>query len=368
MAKLDLLKLAKAAGWRNVETKRPYRTLFGTAAKYPLYLTLGTQGIPVRHIVQNSGGSVDEKLVYVYQDMLNAQELEQVVVLEGSGFRAEVLTWFTQRLQDCTTKKLIVLTSATCADWFKTRLGAASQVPPESPLRDLAEIMMCRWPRRTPVLRKLIDSSESVAELEEFGTGNIGEASVTALLEWGCGVDLQCVSRDKLWQPLGVDLLASGLGFGSMPPLRIEAKTDRYATGNMALETISNCTTGTRGWLWTSQADVLAYYFTQTDELFLFDRPRLSAWFAKELENPHPGYAPKKASTFKKGRFQYHTEFYAVPLQTIMREVPSIQTSLTAWLGASPYREAGKAMLLSRMPASFAKQAIAPVVLPAVPK
>lgn len=367
MAGLDLAEAARRAGWRHLETKRPYVTLFGTKAKYPLYLTLGTQGIPVRHVVQNSGGSVDEKLVYVYQDMLHAKEIEQVIVLEGKGFRPEVLAWFRQRLEACTAKKLVVLTADTCEDWFRRRLGAAGLIPAETSLRDLAETLRCRQPIRVPEPRVRVKPDLGQGRLKEFGTGSIGEAFVEAFLTW-CGLEVQRVARDETWQPRGVDFLTRSQGL-AREPLRVEAKTDQYATGNLALETVSNCTTGRQGWLWTSQANVLAYYFTKTDELFLFDLPRLSAWFAGQLAQPGHGYAARKANTFDEhGRCLYHTEFYAVPLEVVMREVPSVHVDMTAWLGVSPYRDPDTRRLLSRMAATRVSQSVAPVRLPAALK
>lgn len=58
----------------------------------------------------------------------------------------------------------------------------------------------------------------------------------------------------------------------------IELKTERKATGNLFIETWSNKSRGTPGWLWTLNTDLLCYYFLDEDRMYFVDFRRLKIW------------------------------------------------------------------------------------------
>src|SRR5262245_63206324 len=58
----------------------------------------------------------------------------------------------------------------------------------------------------------------------------------------------------------------------------VELKAEQKFTGNLFLEVWSNRPARTLGWLFTSRADILAYYFCDRQELYTFPLPKLQDW------------------------------------------------------------------------------------------
>src|SRR5262245_21478877 len=58
----------------------------------------------------------------------------------------------------------------------------------------------------------------------------------------------------------------------------VELKAEQKFTGNLFLEVWSNRPARTLGWLFTSRADLLAYYFCDNRQLFVFSLPKLQDW------------------------------------------------------------------------------------------
>ena len=75
----------------------------------------------------------------------------------------------------------------------------------------------------------------------------------------------------------------------------VELKAEQKYTGNVYLETWSNRPEFTFGWLWTSRAHWLMYYFADNRQLFVFDLPALQAW---AVEGAVYKYAEKPQSKY----------------------------------------------------------------------
>lgn len=58
----------------------------------------------------------------------------------------------------------------------------------------------------------------------------------------------------------------------------VELKAEAKFTGNLYLETWSNRPELTFGWLWTSRADWLFYFFTDNHSLYVINLPALQQW------------------------------------------------------------------------------------------
>lgn len=58
----------------------------------------------------------------------------------------------------------------------------------------------------------------------------------------------------------------------------VELKAEQRHTGNLFLETWSNRPEMTFGWLWTSRADWLMYYFVDNAHLYILDMAALQRW------------------------------------------------------------------------------------------
>ena len=106
----------------------------------------------------------------------------------------------------------------------------------------------------------------------------------------------------------------------------VEIKSERSnAHGNFFLETWSNRNIKRQGWLRTCRADWLWYYFLDSCELFLINRPRLKRW-------AYGGKAPDGTETIgnlpwfpEKGQGKYDQDNDArgvcVPIAVIVKEV-----------------------------------------------
>jgi hypothetical protein len=58
----------------------------------------------------------------------------------------------------------------------------------------------------------------------------------------------------------------------------VELKAEQRFTGNLFLEVWSNRPARTLGWLYTSRSDLLAYYFCDRRDLYVFSLPALQDW------------------------------------------------------------------------------------------
>lgn len=58
----------------------------------------------------------------------------------------------------------------------------------------------------------------------------------------------------------------------------VEVKVEREHTGNLFIESWSNRSHGTHGWLDTCRANWFWYYFLESDSLYCFELPRLREW------------------------------------------------------------------------------------------
>jgi len=122
-------------------------------------------------------------------------------------------------------------------------------------------------------------------------------------------IEVTDVTDDPNFRRQGVDFLwqTESANFG------VEVKCEKKTTGNLFLETISNCNKATPGWFETSEADLVAYGFLDTGDWNFFELQRMRE-FVAALSEP---LAAKRAKTFSEGgSFLYETEGRLLPLST----------------------------------------------------
>lgn len=80
----------------------------------------------------------------------------------------------------------------------------------------------------------------------------------------------------------------------------VELKAEARYTGNLFLETWSNLPRRTLGWMYTSHADWLFYFFADTRDLYVIDFPALWQWAfgVGEKEGAIYKYAEKTQSRY----------------------------------------------------------------------
>lgn len=98
----------------------------------------------------------------------------------------------------------------------------------------------------------------------------------------------------------------------------VEVKTDRYTSGNLYFETVSNAQKGTPGCLMYSEADALHYYFTGYKKLYVMDMKLFREWV---LRNRHR-YKPRPTSTGDDYSRFYTSEGIPIPLRDIHKGFP----------------------------------------------
>jgi len=100
-----------------------------------------------------------------------------------------------------------------------------------------------------------------------------------------------------------------------------EAKIRRKLYDDILIETVSNTTKGSPGWVYVSKADVLVYVFLIDYEIvkgFIIDMKSLKAWWKNN--GRHKGYPIRYGKTSdSKGNLLYKTRNHAVP----ERDIPS---------------------------------------------
>jgi hypothetical protein len=67
--------------------------------------------------------------------------------------------------------------------------------------------------------------------------------------------------------------------------IEVKVDTQGHETGNFAFETVSNEIKGTPGCFMRSKADLLAYFFVESGELYVFNFVKTREWFIKELSS-----------------------------------------------------------------------------------
>lgn len=136
--------------------------------------------------------------------------------------------------------------------------------------------------------------------------GAIGVSRAAAFLRGGDGTSVLDVQDDPAFQCIGIDLLWS-LGEGA--PVHVEVKFERRFTGNLFLETTSNCSTRSAGWLYTTQADLVMYGFQDRSAWWIFDPAGLRVWPGLR------GLRVARAKTWdEEGRVLYETEGLLLPI------------------------------------------------------
>lgn len=96
----------------------------------------------------------------------------------------------------------------------------------------------------------------------------------------------------------------------------VELKAEQRFTGNLFLEVWSNRPARTLGWLYTSRADILAYYFCDRRDLYVFSLPALQDWCFGVGANQGAIYQyPEKVQTrYNQLNYSYGR---CVPIRTI---------------------------------------------------
>lgn len=101
----------------------------------------------------------------------------------------------------------------------------------------------------------------------------------------------------------------------------VELKAEQRYTQNLFLETWSNLPAFTLGWMYTSTADLLAYYFCDNQQLYVFPLPELKRWAFGVGEKEGQIYKYREATQNRYNQINL-TRGRIVPINAIQRAVP----------------------------------------------
>lgn len=156
---------------------------------------------------------------------------------------------------------------------------------------------------------------------DTFAVAEKGIQDIEAFLaSFPASLSIINVEKHSAFQKKDIDLLWVYLDNDKETMKRIEAKIDRYTSGNFFFETVSNEQKGTPGCFLYTEADYLFYYFLEWKTLYVLSVEEVRSWF---LQN-ESRFKEKKLSTSIGNDF-YTSKGRIVPIKTVLRECPSVK-------------------------------------------
>jgi hypothetical protein len=301
----DLLTPARAAGWANAGA-----CLVPEVHAGDVMLRLGSQRIPVRQLTH--GPDVAGQLERVADSLLPAFFPEQFLVLHG--FSDEQLVAVRRKLHRHG-YRFLVGNMAEYLKWLKARLGPLGGMPHDSPVRALAEPLLCFIRNSEPATREPVHGDHSRSKISEsYKRGQKGvQAFETILAHRVSRHKFTNVENVRDWQRRDVDLLVQCCIGGQLERLiKTELKTEKYTSGYLSLEDIGNLTKGTPGWLHFSECDVLVSIAWPAGEAYMMNFAKIKEW---ALSGKH---GMRKAEGRATGQ-TYKSSFYLAPIDTLLQ-------------------------------------------------
>lgn len=156
---------------------------------------------------------------------------------------------------------------------------------------------------------KIHDFDQSV-QLGEFGEAKIAKW-IKQLPEFSNLLD---VSKIDKYQEKDIDFILYLIN-GSR--IKLEIKTDSYTSGNLFFETLSNIEYNVLGCMLKTKADLILYYFTKYNKLYILKRERFVEWAMQGIKKGK--YKRKTFANKRKNKTlpPTHTEGYPIPLAEI---------------------------------------------------
>lgn len=107
---------------RYVRRNAPYTSIYGSKGRTEFLVVDGERKVRIEIKTQNSKGSVDEKLPYLYLNAIEAYpEDEIVIVIDGEGFKKGAIEWLRKKVKDnwlnVKKKKIHVFSISSYSGW-----------------------------------------------------------------------------------------------------------------------------------------------------------------------------------------------------------------------------------------------------------
>jgi hypothetical protein len=318
-----------AAAWHRWSGVEPAPELFLGAAR----LHLGNRTIAVR-LVPRGATNLADVLAHLQLDALSGAYPEQFIVM--ADFPANEIEAYQARFASALPGSITVGSVEAYVAWLQARLGPVAALTVGSPLRRLAEGLIEVNARPEPTVKRPAARIPERSDISRsFRIGRDGVQCFETLFAHALGThNVLNLEEDRPAQEQGFDLLLhAGQGAG----IKVEVKTEDYASGNISLETYScyrakipycQIERQTPGWLLTSSADILATILWPTGDMLLADFRKVREWAIGR----RPG-VPLREGTVAEQR--YYSRLYLANLSMLLREVPdALLIRLGDWMPA----------------------------------
>lgn len=328
------------------------------------FLPIGQQGIPVRALTKDPHQSCEDHallLSQVMHSMCQDFHLEQYLVLHQSP--EHIIAGVRERFAAVHNRILHVGALADFNRWAQARMGPVAGMSKESPVRRLCEHLLSTRARGYGdlVVQSSCAGYEGSKISADFKFGQLGCDAVATLFSRSLGsANVQSVEGIPAYQDMGVDLLVQAQP--GCAPLKVEVKTEKPLTGNIALEHLGNVRSQTGGWLWTSDADVLVSVFWETGEAFFLDLKKVRAWVRDHVSSIPLVYGMSLSATNNR------SQVYLGSIKRLMADIPDVAyLNMFEWLPElAALHESQDARWSRRPPCLLPKQHQGRVISPRV--
>ena len=152
------------------------------------------------------------------------------------------------------------------------------------------------------VFKKIMNTKE-YNFVDSLEIGKQGELIIKHFLEQTFDI-VADVSDIKEYQLQDIDYVCTK----GNTSITIEVKTDTYKSGNLYYEYYSCLERQTEGCMQKTKADIICYYFINTNELYILNTEQFRLWVNKNLSRFRPSLV-----TNIMGTKMFHSQGYCVP-------------------------------------------------------
>lgn len=323
----DICSVAVAAGWRaELPSGRPSDTEHAR-------LSLGRQVVPV-YFVAAYMHNATRRLEVLRRELLQSPHLEHYVVM--SGFAEHQVLAYQAKFEMVRSRRIRVGTHAAYLAWLHARLGALAHLGVASPVRRLAEDLLCLAIAPEPIAKDPLTCEYKPSSIKkDFDYGQMGVQCAGTLFTYAKGpAAVINLEGNTAAQKEGTDLdIASSLpGDG---PVAVEVKTESYASGRITLE-LHSCyrekegkrpLARTPGWLDTCKALVLMSNIWPTGDAIIIDFYQLLQWLSANPRKLKPRAGGTKANQ------DYISWILLAEMNDILVDIPgAVHLRMDDWL------------------------------------
>lgn len=323
----DICAAAVAAGWR---VELPQQDAPDTDHAR---LLLGRQVIPV-YFVAAYMHNVARRLELLRRDILRSGQLEHYIVM--SGFEVSQVRAYQAKFEKLRSRMVTVGTQAAYQSWLPVRLGPLAHLSVASPVRRLAEDLLCLAVAPEPAEKDPLTCEYKPSSIKkDFDYGQMGVQCAGTLFTYakGPGAVLNLEGNTEA-QKKGTDLdIASSLPGDQH--IAVEVKTESYPSGRITLE-LHSCYEAkkgkpplarTAGWLDTCKAAALMSNIWPTGDAIIIDFYQLLQWLSANPRKLKPRAGGTKANQ------DYISWILLAEMNDILEDIPgAVHLRLGDWL------------------------------------